>query len=76
MIFTQHFIERAKERNYTIKIIKQILSHPDKIEKQEWWIICHKKLIGKYVHVLIYKKLEKDEHLITYYKTSKVKKYL
>lgn len=76
IIFTKHILEKYYERYFTIELLSDILRDPDAIENQSDGIDCYKKIIGNYIH-LLYVKIEwTDYKLITYIKSSKIKKYI
>jgi len=78
LIFTKHLLERYKTRKFTLELIRDIILHPNKIVDQEDGVKLYMKLDEgkKYLHVLVLKFKGENIKLITYFKTSKIEKYL
>lgn len=76
IIFTNHALQRCKERNIKIDEITDCISNPDSIS-QNLEITCYKKLWkNKYILLVYAKDNNENIIIITALKTSRISKYL
>ncbi|MFX0099480.1 MAG: DUF4258 domain-containing protein [Candidatus Hodarchaeota archaeon] len=73
--FTQHALERMKNRDISRKDVLDTINSPDRILKDAVGNDISQRVIGGYLIRVFHRKANGDILILTVYKTSKISKY-